>query len=537
MFRPNRFGGEMRKGTSKFAVVERKAFEIERRANAIPGGRIIISEKGHRGMFNATTTDGGGWWLGLLLCELSVQDLKDQRYSDETVSIVGPCKENKQERFLELIFIKKMGGSRLRTLRLPARRGREGWADLGLCFLDLFNPRFRAGKPVEGKIEQLKADKANMSAQVNRSTLGKERDKITNIAATKNTIVDIEGLVNRNSITNFSWWKTAVIGKANSRLVDWEWVRRKAEEVVGVTTMSMLNKEEAILATGSQEDAWKLGEQKTFEMGGAKVTLTRWTPEFVALKGVEEQKEIQISLKGIPIHLRLEKVVTKLVSSFCSTFEINKSTIEFNSGEEVRVYVSKSRVEDVPRILILEERGYKFHVLVIINQELNPIAGTFMAESSNGGRYKGKEDITKSSGREEQGSDRVEQGAHGVPESQTRVGSGKEKEEQQPKVQHGPETGWAKVLGKKKQACLDTERTWAQVVNTNRYDPIREIVEETQVQETETEIEAHGMGSPTTAKQKPNKGKKQPFSGPTCNGFPSLKLSKQLWPKQGEEEG
>ncbi|KAF5184674.1 hypothetical protein FRX31_025739 [Thalictrum thalictroides] len=56
----NRSEKGMRKRNRRFSVVERKAFEFERRVSASPEGRVVITEKGYRGSFKATTSEGGG---------------------------------------------------------------------------------------------------------------------------------------------------------------------------------------------------------------------------------------------------------------------------------------------------------------------------------------------------------------------------------------------------------------------------------------------------------------------------------------------
>ncbi|KAF5192030.1 hypothetical protein FRX31_018383, partial [Thalictrum thalictroides] len=79
-----------------FSVVEKKSIVFDRRGNVAAEERILITEKGVRGFFKATTTEGGGRWLGRLMCELSIQYLEPQRYVDDLVSIVGTSKENRQ---------------------------------------------------------------------------------------------------------------------------------------------------------------------------------------------------------------------------------------------------------------------------------------------------------------------------------------------------------------------------------------------------------------------------------------------------------
>ncbi|KAF5194048.1 Pentatricopeptide repeat-containing protein [Thalictrum thalictroides] len=411
----NRSERERRKGNCRFAVVERKAFEFERRVNAVPEGRVIITEKGYRGSFKATTSKGGG----------------------------GVSKENKQGRFVQLTFSKRMGGSGLRTLRLPA-----------------------------GK----------------------------------------------------------VLCKSNSKLVNWEWVRSKAEELVGDTTITLLNEGEAVLATDSQENARKLEEHNRIEVGGTKILLTRWTPEFGSIKGFEALKEFNIGLRGIPIHLRLEKVMMKIMAYFCKDFEVIGNSVEFNSGEVVRVDVRNMMLEDIPRIVFLEERGYKFSILVDVMEKGDDKDEPLGVEPNGGGIKKVKQTSASSSGEQGKGSVLMVQVAEPKHDSLTRVGSGSKVELDKSKLNRTSEVGWLQVLGKPKPVHQTTGKTWAQVVNSNSFNPIYDEMEEEPVQETEQEPEVHSQSS-LRLKQGFNKGKKQVSNGHMFTGCPSLRLSKQLWPK------
>ncbi|KAF5189077.1 hypothetical protein FRX31_021343 [Thalictrum thalictroides] len=88
------FGMGKRGGLKRCSVVEKKFIEVERRFNDAGGGRVVISERGPKGVFHVTTSEGGGRWLGKFLCELSATLIAWKRYSDNWVSIVGVSKEN-----------------------------------------------------------------------------------------------------------------------------------------------------------------------------------------------------------------------------------------------------------------------------------------------------------------------------------------------------------------------------------------------------------------------------------------------------------
>ncbi|KAF5184673.1 hypothetical protein FRX31_025738 [Thalictrum thalictroides] len=382
--------------------------------------------------------------------------LKEQRYTDESVSIVGICKENKQGRFMELTFTKKMGRSGLRTLRLPPGRGKEGWANLGLCLLDLFNPGVREGMNMEVKKKQTYPDRPNVNlfAQQNTINQDKGKEKAFNVQARKNQIVDIGGLINKSSITHFEWWKATVLCKSNSKLVDCKWVRRKAEDLVGETTLTTLNEGAAVLATESQEKARILEDKKLIEIGGTKISLTRWTPE---------------------------------------NFEINKNSADFNSGEAVKVFVRKIRLEDIPRIVAIEKRGYKFSIEIIDNssEKVN-----FCSEiASEVGRRKEDGRAISSSGGIGKGLDKVMQVAKILNDSQRRVAPGRVDISEKLKPKLASDMGWTQVL------------------------------KETIVQDTISEAEAHSQDSPRM-KQRSNKGKKISEQRAKFQWFPIFKAIK-----------
>ncbi|KAF5187851.1 hypothetical protein FRX31_022562, partial [Thalictrum thalictroides] len=83
------------------------------------------------------------------------------------------------------------------------------------------------------------------------------------------------------------------------------------------------------------------------------------------------------------------------------------------------------------------------------------------------------------------------------------------------------------------------EITWAQVAGANRYDSLREVVEETQAQEEEEgQVSPETVSAYVAQKQLKPKMFQNSFSdnalsqfGSSSSGLPGLRLSRQLWPK------
>ncbi|KAF5191538.1 hypothetical protein FRX31_018875 [Thalictrum thalictroides] len=114
------------------------------------------------------------------------------------------------------------------------------------------------------------------------------------------------------------------------------------------------------------------------------------------------------------------------------------------------------------------------------------------------------------------------------------------------------DNNWVRVPGQGRMNRPEKEKSWAQVVSGSRYEPIREVVEETQEQgiepnsevqvsrpkyvvqqlsvQIETQEEAKATKTHKTLLE--NRKGKALFiqKGPSSSGHPSLRLSKQLWP-------
>ncbi|KAF5178291.1 hypothetical protein FRX31_032122 [Thalictrum thalictroides] len=533
-----------KKGVFKhFSVVEKKVIEVERIYNGAGGGRISISERGPKGVFQVSTTEGGGRWLGKFLCELSLTPMDWKKYTDNLVSIVGISKENRQGRYLEVMVTHRQGGNRVKVLRLPAGKGRNGWADVGLCLLDLFEPGVKADKenvmgedsrqfqrniyPMVKTNSVMQRERQPMKLRSNQKEEEIPRGETTQ---KEQMVVAIGGVFNRNTITQYSWWESSVFCRSISTIKNWDGLKKKVEVIVGEVTIKRLGDNEVMIDTQSREMAWKLESMQSVEEGGVRFNMRRWSPECGSLnKGMILEKERWVLLQGIPYHLRFEEAVNKMMKVFCQNFEVEKVSTIWWRRDEIRVKTKGVRLQDIPRVLFVEDRGFKFPIIVALEEE-------------TGGQKEEWQSFSKSG---EEGGDRctrcepVEASGRGdfVPMGQE--ASLKERSVQVaiPRVDHvmtqkGKQEAvgldWTVVSGNSKPSVAPETKSWAEIVKSNRFEGL-EVEKVTETQETVLE-QVQEIPEPSHRNRpKPNGSKTGMVQ--SFNSGPSLKLSRLLWPK------
>ncbi|KAF5192073.1 hypothetical protein FRX31_018340 [Thalictrum thalictroides] len=528
------------------SVVEKKLIEVERRPNAAIGGKISITERGPKGVFNVLTSEGGGRWLGKLLCEVSSTPIEWKRYSDNQCSIVGISKENRQGRFLETLFTNNQSGNRAKILRLPAGKSRNGWADVGLCLLDLFMPGVREGKEVESDdvCRQVQQKKTLFQHTHFRKPFNnvREAEKQQNgdSKLLSQLTVGIGGVFNRNTITHYSWWESSVFCYSNSKMSDWEWVRKRAEEIVGVVDIRVLGEKVAVFDTKSRELAWNLQNVQFVEGYGSRMKFMRWTPECGGImKGELEEKNRWVKLCGVPYHLRFEEAIKKLIMVFCLDFEWDINPDSWWRREQIRVRVKGVRLEDIPRVMFVEERGYRFPLRVVLEEEEED--GTIqrgeekLSKTLNdgGGDRVSKKIASELSGRGEN-DPTIQDG--GKAEVTAQVKAVDEKLVEYTQMQNmylGPE--WIKVSGNSKPTNTTENRSWVEIVKPNKYEVLEVVDLEAQSMKEKQACEP----AEPSHRYKPKTSGMKLGSAPSFNSVcPSLKLSRRLWPiqKTGKRE-
>ncbi|KAF5191741.1 hypothetical protein FRX31_018675 [Thalictrum thalictroides] len=233
----------------------------------------------------------------------------------------------------------------------------------------------------------------------------------------------------------------------------------------------------------------------------------KWTPEYGALMGVEK-KETR------------------------NNFEIDIDSLECWGGEETNVKINQANLEDIPRILFLEELGYKFPVVIEVVEE--------KSDSLDGGSkkvavvesLKGKEVMNQRHSGDNR-NDVIHPEAYKTITPPLGSNGEEDRTRMHYKDQGVPDKEWVQVSGKTRPV---KEKTWAQVVSSNRYDPIQEVVAETQAHETVSRSMGFEPEAVIEAQQQPtgqlrsNSGKALSQSRSMSSSLPGLRLSRQLWP-------
>ncbi|KAF5203300.1 hypothetical protein FRX31_007113 [Thalictrum thalictroides] len=349
--------------------------------------------------------------------------------------------------------------------------------------------------------------------------------------------VGIGGVFNRNTITHYSWWETSVFCFSNARMVDWEWLKGKVEEIGGEVEIRPLDDQKAVMDTKSREHAWRIANIKGIEENGVRVELKRWTPECGGL-GEEffTEKNRRIKLCGIPYHLRFEEAAKKIMNKFCKSFVIEMDHSRLWGNEDIFVRMQGVKLEEVPRVVYVEERGYRFPVEIVIVEDVE--------------QKRMEEEVQRSKG-DDDGVRTVQKGAaslggkeEGVPviqdvEKHSKVvqveGTISEQAETSQRSNKDKASEWVQVTGNSRSTKPTETKSWADVVKSNQYEVLEEVVLETQ--STKGKQVAENAGPSHQHRSKPLVSK----SGPTHSfnsGYPSLKLSRMFWPnhRAGKKE-
>ncbi|KAF5178572.1 hypothetical protein FRX31_031841 [Thalictrum thalictroides] len=206
----------------KFVAVEWKSFIVEWRKKAPAIEAILLLEKTKGGIFRTTTTVEGGKWLGQLLCKLSLMKTPYLTYKDHWVSMMGHLKQNRAGRYLELNILKKEKNKSEKPL--------------------IFQKEIIE---IPGVIWEL----VSLSCLIGQRKYAPNRSY--------NNAVRFE--VSDNAIP-YSRWKSSVVGKTNSSLVDWVWVKSKVERLFGNVGLNVVKQDEVLITLASEEDAQQLAE-------------------------------------------------------------------------------------------------------------------------------------------------------------------------------------------------------------------------------------------------------------------------------------
>ncbi|KAF5176520.1 hypothetical protein FRX31_033893 [Thalictrum thalictroides] len=356
-------------GVRQFANIENKSFEVVFWISRGGAEAVDITERSGVRVFRSSTSAEGSKWMGKFLCECSVDLIKSERYQDQWVSILGAVRQNNNGPYVEFALYKKNESKKYRILCFPAGENNEGWVDGGLMLLALFNPGIRMAG-----IQSLnpKAAVPNSSSHVDEREwpeVGRTNrtDKLQNRGEKSSpNWLNLQRFVveSKRGMLNFSWWKSAVICKPTVRLSNWRPALAKIIEEFGEASISELETGEAIVFLQSQELAFQLTSMKPLVVDEAEIAFKRWTPEFNSIELSALNPEfVWIHLTGVPIHLKKKEVVEAIVNKYCSHAEADQVSLGI-AHRKAKVKAWKPRWNLIPRMVEIEERGFKFPVII-----------------------------------------------------------------------------------------------------------------------------------------------------------------------------
>ncbi|KAF5187975.1 hypothetical protein FRX31_022439 [Thalictrum thalictroides] len=152
----------------------------------------------------------------------------------------------------------------------PVGRNRNGWCDIGVNIIALL-----------GEKEVLRGRMNNNlgSRQSDRNWNPQKGVAICNDSEPRRNLITV---VRMGESTN-SWWKSSVVARANSILVDWVWVKQKVERVFGKVGLNIVKQDETLITLQMEEDAQQLAGMTPLEEGGVRVMFYPWSPELGSL--------------------------------------------------------------------------------------------------------------------------------------------------------------------------------------------------------------------------------------------------------------
>ncbi|KAF5181306.1 hypothetical protein FRX31_029104 [Thalictrum thalictroides] len=244
-----------------------------------------------------------------------------------------------------------------------------------------------------------------------------------------------------------------------------------------------LDDQKEVMDTKSREHAWRIANRKGIEENGVRVELKRWTPDCGGLgEGFFTEKNRRIKLCGIPYHLRFEEATKKIMNRFYKSFVIEMDSSRLWGNEDIFVRMQGVKLDEVPRVVYVEERGYRFPVAIVIVEDVEQKRMEEEVQRSKGD-YDGVRTVQKgtvSLGGKEEGVPVIQDVAKQLKVVQVEgTRSGQVETSQRSNNDMGSE--WVQVTGNSRSTKPTETKSWADIVKHNRYEALEEVVLETQI--------------------------------------------------------
>ncbi|KAF5187273.1 hypothetical protein FRX31_023139 [Thalictrum thalictroides] len=354
-------------GRRKWFSIEQKSFEVEIDRSNREEFQASFLERGKGRVFQASTTVGGARWMGRYLCEASVKSLDPLRYQDPKVSVVGCIKNNDRGLYVEFVCRIKNNKALGKPLCFPTGLERDGWAVAGLSVLDLLGQETKEGEETRNpgvkileRKKEVPAPSQNLQPGVSKNNdwpdFGVKNRQQTRLKAEIPRVV----VESKGGVLDCSWWKNAVICTPSSRIDSWRTTLNQISQVFGEADLTSMSSGEAIVFL--REAIEKL-----------------------------KSRSLMIHLLGIPIHLKKKPLVEKLMKLICPSFEIIEKSLALSSSN-VKVRVLNPEWENIPRLAVMEERGYIHNIIIDVESEESMVLNIPTDREEHESTHSGQED-------------------------------------------------------------------------------------------------------------------------------------------------
>ncbi|KAF5189120.1 hypothetical protein FRX31_021293 [Thalictrum thalictroides] len=348
--------------------IEGKAFEAILDTADI-GREVTLVEKVNGKTFTGRISMNGGKWVSKLLCQISTEETQvgtSFRWPEIWGSITGTIMANEWGKFLKINIFRRDGGRRFSTLCFPSGDRRSGWEKFGAGVRSM----------LEIPHESLRSNKGSHQDRIFNFGRTPTFAQICNPVATgaRNTTIPCEvNIRNGGSVTNASWWKVVVLCTVEGFDPDWKWLENKVKGVFPQATFKYPQKDEALISLSSEEEVSRLMDLPPLKSWEGTYRMNKWGPNSGSLVDrlkAFRRKETTISLRGIPYHLRIPSVVKDLAYLCGSDVYVMEETLR-SDRQNCCFSVKIEDFAKIPRIITLEERGYKHPVFVEV--DMSPI--------------------------------------------------------------------------------------------------------------------------------------------------------------------
>ncbi|KAF5198331.1 hypothetical protein FRX31_012083, partial [Thalictrum thalictroides] len=338
-----------------FVNTEGKSFEISRWRNAKPEEEFGIIERGKGRVFTSKLSNGGAWWLGKLLVQLSLNSVAFGTvftYDDRFLKIKATVRVNRGGIYIHCLIIPKpQRTSRAACLCFPAGIDGEGWGKVGGKIKDLL--------PISNQkcINEHTSNEAGVKERDNRTYANVCANNHVTTSDPKISIQEVGGALGD------SWWSPVVFCHYEGSNPDWFWVREKIRSACGEVIIKVTEEGDAFMVFSDDEAKDKLLSLPPLQTWDGCYMFRKWSRAEGSIEDKYLKGDVKLTFYGIPYHLRTKIVVKALAQKCGKNYKVDEESIDACKASS-SVVIKGCQWGKIPRVLMLEDRGFSVSILV-----------------------------------------------------------------------------------------------------------------------------------------------------------------------------